>query len=101
LLRDDEEFRFRRLPLIEVKGVSSSLVTYEPFFTSQVSNEFLNTFDKGLVAMEEGKMEAAMAYFSKSDQIRPGGDPASKIWLKACKTALVEGHDVGVKMMKK
>lgn len=101
LLKDDEEFRFRRLPLIEVKGVSASLVTYEPFFTDQVSNAFLTTFDKGVVAMKEGKTEEAMAFFSKANKLRPEGDPASIIWLNACKTAYEKGHTVSIKKMKK
>lgn len=88
LLKEEEDFRFRRIPLIAVRGISDSMATYEPFFANQVSDAFLATFEKGVVAMEAGKMEAAMAFFSKADQLRPEGDAAAKIWLEACKTAL-------------
>ena len=101
LLKKENNFRFRRLPLIAVRGISNSMVTYEPFFTDQVSESFLATFEKGVIALEEGKNEAAMAFFNKADQIRPNGDTASKIWLEICKAAFNEGHAVGIKPMHK
>jgi len=63
------------------------MVTYEPFFADQVSAAFLTTFEKGVVAMEAGKTASAMAFFNQADQLRDGGDAASKIWLKACTAA--------------
>ncbi len=101
LLKEEEDFRFRRIPLIAVRGISDAMLTYEPFFTHQVSDAFLTAFEKGVVAMEEEKTEAAMAFFSKADQLRSGGDAASKIWLNACTSAFNEGEAVGVKPMRK
>ena len=51
--------------------------------------------------MEEGKTEAAMAFFSKANELRPEGDAASKIWLEACLTAFNEERAVGVKAVRK
>ena len=101
LLKEEEDFRFRRIPMIAVRGISNSVATYEPFFARQVPDAFLATFEKGVIAMEAGKTEAAMAFFSKADQLRPEGDAAAKIWLEACKTAFNEGEAVGVKAMRK
>ncbi len=101
LLKEEEPFRFRRVPLIAVRGISNAMVTYEPFFTNQISESFLETFEKAVVALEEGKTEAAMKFFNKADQIRKGGDTASKIWLEICKTAFNEGQAVGIKPMNK
>lgn len=101
LLKTEEEFRFRRLPKIAIRGISAAMVTYEPFFTNQVSANFLTTFEKGVEAMETGKIETAMAFFNKADQLRPDGDAAAKIWLQACETAFNEGETVGVKPMRK
>jgi len=101
LLKDDSDFKFRRLPHIEVKGISRSIGIYEPFFSDQVSDQFLSTFEKGVNAMGEGKTEAAMSFFDKSNKLKPGGDTASVIWLNICKTAFEEGHDVEIRQMKK
>ena len=101
LLKEDIGFRFRRIPSIALRGISNSMVTYEPFFANQVPDSFLAEFEKGVVAMEAGRNEAAMAFFHKADQLRPAGDAAAKIWLQACKTAFNEGQAVGVKPMKK
>ena len=101
LLKDEEDFRFRRIPKIAVRGISNSMATYEPFFANQVPDIFLATFEKGVIAMEAGKTEAAMAFFSKADRLRPEGDAAAKIWLEACKKAFNEGEAVGVKPMRK
>lgn len=101
LLKEEEDFRFRRVPVIAVSGISNSMITYEPFFANQVSDAFLQTFEKGVVAMETGKTEAAMAFFSNANQLRAGGDAASKIWLDACLIAFNEGQTVGAKAVRK
>ena len=101
LLKEETEFRFRRVPSIALRGISNSMVTYEPFFANQVPDAFLATFEKGVVAMETGKTEAAMAFFSKADKLRPEGDAASKIWLDTCKKAFNEGEAVEIKPMRK
>jgi len=101
LLKDYEDLRFRRLPLIALRGISNSMATYEPFFANQVPDEFLVTFEKGVVALEAGNNELAMVHFSKADQLRPGGDIASQIWLETCKKAFNDGEAVGVKSMRK
>ena len=101
LLKEEQEFRFRRVPVISVNGISKAMKTYEPFFANQVSNDFLTTFEKGVVAMEEGKTEAAMAFFSKANELRPEGDAASKIWLATCIAAFNEGQTVGAKTVRK
>jgi len=101
LLKEDAAFRFRRVPMIALRGISNSMVTYEPFFVNQVSDDFLATFEKGVVAMEAGNNEAAMAFFGKADKLRSDGDAASKIWLEACKTAFNEGKLVGVRSVRK
>lgn len=77
------------------------MVTYEPFFTNPVPDAFLAEFKKGVIAMEADKIEAAMASFNKADQLRPEGDAASKIWLKACNIAFNEGETVEVKAIRK
>ncbi len=87
LLKDESAFQFRRVPAIPIRGISDAMVTYEPFFADQVSAAFLTTFEKGVVAMEAGKTASAMAFFNQADQLRDGGDAASKIWLKACTAA--------------
>ena len=101
LLKEESEFKFRRLPHIEVKGISLKKRTYEPFFAHLVPDDFLLTFEKGVNAMEDGKTEVAMAAFNKSNQLREGGDVASQIWLNICKEAFEEGVDVGIRRMKK
>ena len=101
LLKDDSEFKFRRLPHIEVKGISLKKRTYEPFFADKITDQFLETFEKGVNAMEDGKTEAAMAAFNQSNQLREGGDVASQIWLNICKEAFEEGVEVGIRRMKK
>ena len=101
LLKEDDDFRFRRIPLISVRGISKSMMTYEPFFKNQVSDNFLEKFGKGVIALEQEKIEAAMAFFNKADQLREGGDAASQIWLKACTTAFNDGLPVGIKAIRK
>ena len=101
LLKDDEDFRFRRIPLISVSGISQAMVTYEPFFANQVSDTFLENFNNGVEALEEEKIEAAMAFFNKANQLRFGGDAASRIWLNACTKAFNDGLPMGVKSIKK
>ena len=101
LLKDDSDFTFRRLPKIGVKGIKASISTYEPFFGKQISESFLKTFGEAVEAMEEDKLELAMAKFSKSNELRSGGDTASRILLDVCKKAFDGGESVGIRMMKK
>ena len=101
LMKDDDDYVFRRLPLIGLKGVKDSLITYEPFFKGQVSEAFLSAWEKGVDAMEGGDTKVAIQFFKQSEESYPGGDAASKIWMDICKQALKEGTSVGVKSMKK
>lgn len=101
LLKDDEAFSFRRLPRITVKGMAGGIVTYEPFFAPDVPESFLEEFERGVAALEEGNTEQAIACFREADTLRPGGDAAAKLWLKECEKALWEGRPVGVKSVSK
>lgn len=101
LLKDDKTLRFRRLPNIEVKGISDVMATYEPFFANKVSDIFLSVFSNAVEAMEAGKNKEAMAYFDKANRLHPGGDLSSLVWLEICKKALELGQTVGVTPMKK
>lgn len=94
LLKEEAIFRFRRVPAIAIRGISDAMVTYEPFFADQVSDTFLMTFEKGVVAMETGKIEAAMAFFHKANQLRDGGDAAAQIWLTTCTTLFKERQGI-------
>jgi len=84
----------RRVPAIAIRGISDAMVTYEPFFANQVSDDFLMTFEKGVAAMEAEKIEAAMAFFHKANQLRAGGDAAAQIWLKTCKAIFTERQGI-------
>lgn len=101
LLKDYEDLRFRRMPRISLKGLSENMVTYEPFFADRISDDFLEVFEKGVVALEKGKNEDAITFFVQADAIPSGGDQASRVWLAECKAALEEARKVGVKEMSK
>ena len=101
LLKDYDELQFRRLPRIALKGLSSSMTSYEPFFTNQIPNSFLKQFELGVSALEKGNTKEAMSYFEEANTLRKGGDKASEIWIKECAKALENGQTFGVKTMKK
>jgi class 3 adenylate cyclase len=101
LLKDDQDFRFRRVPLIAVKGISKKIVTYEPFFANQVDEAFLEQFELGAVALEKGNGQEAMLHFDRADELRSGGDAAAKLWSKECAIAIKNNQTVGVKSIKK
>ena len=101
LLKDVDEFQFRRLPRISVQGISNDMVTYEPFFTANLETSFLSTFEQGVNLLEDGKLDEALICFNQADQRRPGGDAASKLWAKECSDALTQGTSVGIRSLKK
>lgn len=101
LLKDYDDLRFRRVPRIALKGLSEAMFTYEPFFADRVPQLFLEQFEQGVIAMEEGNTREAITCFIEADALRPGGDVASKLWIEECEEALKNGRAVGVKTMKK
>ena len=101
LVKDFDQFRFRRVPRISVSGISQDIVTYEPFFTSEISESFLSVFEQGVAAMEGGNTDEAINYFTQADELKPGGDAAAQLWLSECQNALQKGEEVGVKFVKK
>ncbi|MCP4125326.1 MAG: hypothetical protein GY751_26635 [Bacteroidetes bacterium] len=101
LLKDYDDLRFRRVPLIKLTGLSESAVTYEPFLANSVTKAFLEQFEMGVKALEQGNNQEAIACFSQADALRPRGDTASKLWSKECEKALLNGDLVGVKSMNK
>ncbi len=100
LLRDDQEFKFRRLPPIAIKGLASSVTTYEPFL-SHGPLEFLNTFDQAVNALESGRTAEALKQFDQANELKPGGDTASQIWAAECKLLLQNGVSFVSKSMSK
>ncbi len=101
LLRGEEDLRFRRVPRISVRGISKDMVTYEPFFTGDVSESFLQQFEEGVTALEAGDIKLAQVCFAKADGLRSGGDVAARLWSDECTTAIERGETMGVKAMKK
>jgi len=80
LLKDHEDFSFRKLPAIPLKGILGNVSTYEPFFAGQVPEQFLDTFNEGVEALANEDNAHAIECFTKAAQYRKGGDPASEIW---------------------
>jgi class 3 adenylate cyclase len=101
LLKDGDAFQFRRVPRISVKGISKDIISYEPFFADQVTKIFLDKFEQGVSALEEGNNENAITYFSEADKLRPGGDVASKLWLEFSREAIQKGDTLGTKSINK
>jgi len=101
LLKDDEAFRFRKVPSISVKGIDNDLVTYEPFFANQIDSGFLDKFNEGAAALEEGKNTDAIACFREADELRPGGDVAAKLWQDLAKEANTTAAKLGAVSIKK
>jgi class 3 adenylate cyclase len=101
LLAEDEDLRFRRVPPFSVKGISETLITYEPFFAKRVSADFLEQFERGVQALEKGNNQEAINFFKQANTLFPGGDAASRLWWRECEQASEEGRTVGVKAMSK
>ena len=81
--------------------MSKVINTYEPFLSHQIDESFLEAFNNGVISIEQGKIEDAIKYYNQSNSLRPGGDAASKIWIKECDNSLESGRIVGAKAMKK
>ena len=101
LLKPFEEFKFRRVPRIALAGFSKPIATYEPFFSDAISAQFLEAFDKGVAALEAGNNEEAKRHFESANDLRQGGDIASKLWIQKCEKAIQSGSQVGAIQMKK
>jgi class 3 adenylate cyclase len=101
LLKEDKDLRFRRVPPFSVKGISETLMTYEPFFAKRVPADFLEQFELGVQSLEKGNNQEAINFFKQAQALYPGGDAASKLWRKECEQALAEERTVGVKEMNK
>ncbi len=101
LLKVIKEFQFRRLPRISVQGITKNMITYEPFFTANIKTSFLDQFQQGVNLLEDGKLKESLGCFTKADELRPGGDVASKLWAKECSKALEQGLSMGVKSLRK
>ena len=100
LLSDDKDICFRRLPSISVKGLASSMTTYEPFMKTD-DHAFLAPFEQGVAALESGDNEKALGYFNKSNSLRKSGDLASQIWAKECQVLLDSNARFQMKTMRK
>ncbi len=101
LLKEEAELRFRRIPPFTVKGISETMITYEPFFADEALEAFLVEFELGVKALEDGKNERAIRHFTQANTCRPGGDAASQLWIAECELALKEQRVVGIKEMSK
>ena len=101
LLKDNEAFMFRKVPRISVKGIDNDLITFEPFFANQVTQPFLDKFNEGGLAIEEGKNKQAIACFKEANELRTGGDTASRLWLEFAKEAIASAANVGTISIKK
>lgn len=101
LLKDDSEFRFRRVPRIAIAGFSKPIKTYEPFFTDSISEDFLNEFHNGVDALEQDNPKEGKAFFVAADALKNDGDRASKLWIETCEKAILSGQSMGAVKMKK
>lgn len=101
LLKDDDAFRFRKVPRISLKGIVEDIASYEPFFTDHVTAGFVDLFNQGVEAIEGGNNEQAVALFDQAATLREGGDAACRIWSKVARSAHESGATVGVKKVKK
>lgn len=101
LLKDNEKFKFRKVPRISVKGIDNDLATYEPFFADQEELAFIDEFNKGAEAIERGEKHEALGFFKTADLLRPGGDSAAKLWQDLSEDALTTTEQVGAVKIKK
>lgn len=101
LVKQAPELRFRLVPHIAVDGVPEPLTTFEPFKKETVSQDFLDAFHEGVFAMQSEKLAEAVNHFEHAHQLRDGGDATSLMWIEACKTAIREGRQMGIKVIEK
>lgn len=97
LVKKAPELQFRLVPYIAAAGGAEPLATYEPFFKDTVSQEFLAAFHEGVFAMQREALAEAVKHFEQAHQLRDGGDATSRMWLAACKSAIREGRQIGIK----
>ena len=91
LVGDADGVAFRRVGLIAVKGVADGMQVFEPFDRSREDLAFLSRFDEALALVESGDLEGAIGPFEAADGARPGGDPASRVWIARIREALAAG----------
>jgi hypothetical protein len=96
LVGDGDEIVFRSWGRVEVKGIDTGLAVYEPLPAGPETSRFLALFHEGRERAERGELEAAIASFTKADEARTGGDPASRLWRDRAQRALADGGQVGV-----
>ena len=76
LLKDKTDIAWRRLGDVQIRGKKERVCIYEAFDQSK-DLEWIETFNKGMAAMEAGESTAAVAFFQDADTQRDGGDAAS------------------------
>ena len=100
LIANDPDLCFRRLPPISLKGLSSAMITYEPFFRS-MDHSFLTPFEHGVSALESGDCEGAIAHFNRANSLRSDVDLASQIWTAECHKIINSNTVFQAKVMSK
>jgi class 3 adenylate cyclase len=88
---DDGEVLFRRWGGIEVKGIEGELEVFEPLRATDENRALVERFHAGRELADRGELEGALEALRRADEVRVGGDPASR----SLSTLLREALDAG------
>ncbi|MBI4863423.1 MAG: adenylate/guanylate cyclase domain-containing protein [Candidatus Riflebacteria bacterium] len=92
LVEGADDVTFRRWGTVAVKGIEDGMSCYEPISATDENRRWVAAFHVALAKVESGGLRDALALFETASAARPGGDPASEVWIGRIRDALAAGE---------